>query len=198
MTAAARTCLLLLPIAVACAGPGLPDGFAAAAAQAPEAMPARLVFANDQIIAAAAGLGTGGLPAAVRAAVAGIAPDGELLFQGREWGPAGSGFRIDKRYLDGAEESFRSMLVGADGAVLERSHSVPIAKVPPAILTTALAIGRDLRRCEIVADGAREIGWRITLVDGDGRTMVVATGLDGVLRTRHRLVAAQATFTVSQ
>lgn len=197
MPAAVARLLLLLPLA-ACAAAGLPPGFAAAAATAPEDAPARLFVDGDRIVGAAAGLGPSGLPAAVRTAVTGIAPDGELLFEGREWGPAGDGFRVEKRYRDGGTESFRSVLLAADGAVLERCHSVPIAKVPAAILGTALDVARDVRRCDIVADGTRETGWRVTVVDGAGRTFVLALDLEGAMRTRHRIVAAQASFTVSR
>ncbi|MGE3171408.1 MAG: hypothetical protein AB7O97_02205 [Planctomycetota bacterium] len=186
---AAAAAALALP--AACAGPALPRGFVAAAAEAPEDMPARLWLDGDAVTAAACGVGPGGLPAPVRSAVEAVTPGGETVFVGREWGPAGDGYRVDKRYADGPDEQFRSALIAPDGAVLERSHSVPLLQVPPAVLTAAAAVGRDVQRCEIVSGPEREQGWRALVVDGGGRTFALGIGLDGRLRTRHRLVSAR-------
>src|SRR5262245_37248794 len=187
----ARLLVCLSALAAACAGPGLPAGFAAAAAAAPEDTPARLWIDGDAVVAAAAGVGPGGLPLAVRTAIDAVAPGGELQFAGREWSAAGDGYRVDKRYVDGPDESFRSALIAADGAVLERSHSVPIGKVPTAVLTAALTVGRDVRRCEIVADAAQETGWRAIVSDGAGRSFVATIGLQGGLRSVYRIVNAR-------
>src|SRR5262245_23048142 len=92
----------LLALAGACAGPGLPAGFAAAAANAPQDWPVRLWLDGDHVVAAAAGVGPGGLPQAVRTTIDAVAPGGELQFAGREWSAAGEGYRVDKRYVDGA------------------------------------------------------------------------------------------------
>jgi len=181
----------LLALAAACAGPGLPAGFAAAAANAPEDWPLRLWLDGDRVVAAAAGVGPGGLPQAVRTSIDAVAPGGELQFAGREWSAAGDGYRVDKHYVDGADESFRSALIAADGAVLERSHSVPIGKVPAPVVTAALTVGRDVRRCEIVADAAQETGWRATVTDGAGRSFVATIGLQGGLRSVYRIVNAR-------
>jgi hypothetical protein len=184
-------CVAALLTLAACAGAGLPPGFAAAAANAPEDWPLRLWLDGDHVVAAAAGVGPGGLPQAVRTSIDAVAPGGELQFAGREWSAAGDGYRVDKRYVDGADESFRSALIAADGAVLERSHSVPIGKVPVAVLTAALTVGRDVRRCEIVADAAQETGWRATVVDGAGRSFVAMIGLQGGIRSVYRIVNAR-------
>jgi hypothetical protein len=183
-----------LPLAAlllgACAGPALPTGFAALAAEAPEDVPARLWLEGDACIAAATAVGPGGLPATVRVAADAIAPAGELVFAGRAWGPRGAGFRIEKRYVEGTDESFRSVLLAADGTVLERTHSVPIAQVPVAVLTSAMTAGRDVRRCEIVSGPEREEGWRALVQNGAGRTFVVALALDGRLLSTQRVVRA--------
>lgn len=188
-----RLCLLL-PIALAsaaCAVPGLPPGFALAVAENPEDLPVRLWIEGDAIRGGATGVGRGGLPLAVRTTAAAVVTDGETVFQGREWGPAGTGFRIEKRRTEAGQELFCSALIADDGSVLERSHSVPLAKVPTSVLAAATAIGRDVQRCEIVSDREREIGWRAVVGDGLGRTYVLGIDLDGSLRKRHRLVAAR-------
>ncbi len=177
----------------ACANTGLPGAFADALATAPEDLPARLHIDGDRIVSAAAAVGPGGIPTAVRATADGIAPGGEVVFEGREWGPYGACFRIEKRYVDGPLHSFRSVLIAASGDVLERSHTVPIQQVPPAVLGAALTLGRDVQRCEIVSDSSAERLWRATIVDGGGRTMLASIGLDGRLLDAHRLVHAVIT-----
>ena len=176
---------------VACVGSGLPPGFAEAAATAPQDLPARIYLRGDAIDGAAAGIGPGGLPPAVRSTMDAVAPGGETLFLGREWGPHGEAFRIEKRYVEGQGESFRSALVADDGGVLERSHTLPTVKVPAVVLGAAMPYGRDIRRCEIVSDATTERFWRIRCVDGGGRTFVATVTLDGGLLHARRLVAAE-------
>jgi hypothetical protein len=173
-----------------CSAAPLPPGFAVAAANAPEDQPLRLWVAGDAIVAAAAAVGRGGLPQPVRTAAEAIAPAGEMLFAGREWGPRGDGWRIEKHYRDGADESFRSVLLDDAGSVLERSHSVPPAKVPAPVLFAAMQVGRDVQRCEIVSGAISEESWRATVRDGAGRTFVVELGLDGRPRRVCRILTA--------
>lgn len=187
-----RTALAMATLSLAgCAGTGMPVGFAAAAAEAPEDIPVRLSLTGDAVTGAAAPLGPGGLPAPVRTAAEAIVPGGTVVFSGREWGPLGDGYRIEKRYREDGGESFRSVLMDAEGRVLERTHSVSMAKVPPVIARMAMTIGRDLRRCEIVSDSAREIAWRAIVGDGLGRTHIVTLDLSGNVVESHRLVRAQ-------
>jgi hypothetical protein len=174
-----------------CVGSGLPSGFAEAAATAPQDTPARLFLRGDAIDGAAAGIGPGGLPAPVRATIEAVTPGGETVFLGREWGPHGEAFRIEKRYVEGQGESFRSALVAEDGGVLERSHTLPTVKVPAVVLGAAMPFGRDIRRCEIVSDATTERFWRIRCVDGGGRTFVATVSLDGSLLDSRRLVALE-------
>lgn len=174
----------------ACHSGGLPRGFAEAAATAPEEAPARLWLQGDRIVGAAAAIGPGALPQPARAAMDAVAPGGEQTFLGREWGPRGEHFRVEKRYQDGGAETFRSALVTAEGDVSERSHTVPISKVPPAVLGAAMKFGRDLRRCDIVCDAVAEREWRIHCIDGGGRTFVVSVGLDGSPLGASRVVEA--------
>jgi len=191
MPSGQERCVWWCSLLAACASPGLPPGFCTALANAPETTPARLWLQGDAITAAAVAVAISGLPPAVRTTADAIAPGGELVFAGRDWGPAVTGFRVEKRYRDGGREEFRSVLAAEDGSVLQRSHSVPLADVPLAVLAAARASGRDVRRCEIVADSAVEVGWRATVVDGGGRTFVVELDLAGEVRSRLRVVGAQ-------
>jgi hypothetical protein len=127
----------------------------------------------------------------VRATIEAVTPGGEVVFLGREWGRSGDGFRVEKRYVDGTSESFRSALIDEQGEILERSHTLPPTKVPPAVLGAAMKLGRDIRRCEIVSDAVAEREWRIRCVDGGGRTFVTTVSLDGRLLHAQRLVAAE-------
>lgn len=178
-------------LAAACAAPRLPPGFAEAAEAAPSEVPVRVWIEGDRLVGAAVPVGPGGLPAAVRHAVDAIAPGGEQLFAGREWGPWGEGFRIEKRYVEPGQESFRSLLLTADGQVLERSHSVPLAQIPNEILLAAMSIGRDLLRCEIVSGPAAEQFWRATLRDRIGRDRMAIVSLDGRIESTARVLPAR-------
>lgn len=171
---------LLLLVPACSTPPGLPPGFGALALEAAEDEPLRLQVVDDRIIAAAVPLGPGGLPGPVRVAADAIAPGGRQVFAGREWSWRGTGFRVEKEYADGAGRHFRSVLLDEAGAVLERSHSVPPADVPQAVLLAAVAPGRtDVTRAEIVSGPNREEGWRLHVVDRGGRTFVVECDLAG-------------------
>jgi len=130
------------------------------------------------------------MPPEVRTTLDAIAPGGELLFQGREWGPRGRGFRIEKRYRGNGEEHVRSVLIGEDGSVLERAHSVPLTQVPPNVLGAALRTGPHVDEARIVSGPEREEYWSCTIRTRIGRTFVVDVDLDGrVLRTTRRIDA---------
>jgi hypothetical protein len=119
-----------------------------------------------------------------------VAPRGELVFQGREWGAHGAGFRVDKQYREAGAEHSRSVLVTADGEVLERDHTVPIADVPQHVLAGALSVGSKIDEARIVSGPEREQHWTVLVRDRAGRTAVVTVALDGrVLGSRRRLAA---------
>jgi len=183
---------LPLQILAACgSAPPVPAGFAALAAEAPEDEPVRLCIDGERIVSAAASLGPGGLPHDVRVAADAIAPGGRTVFMGREWGPRGSGWRIEKAYHDGKQEHFRSMLLGSDGSVLERSHSLPLLEVPQQVLLAARAEARsDVQRVDIVSGPATEEGYRVTVADRAGRTLLVECDLQGRAAVTWRIVTA--------
>lgn len=179
--------LFMLP---GCVGPTLPQGVSAAMTEAPTDAPARLWIDRDRVIAVATPIGPGGLPAQVRNRLDLLAPEGEVLFEGQEWGPAGSGFRVEKRLVHENIERFSSFLLTAAGAVLERTHSEPLETVPAEVLMSAMAVGRHVYRCEIVSGPQREQGWRATVQDGGGRKFLVQIGLDGQLESAQRVLDA--------
>lgn len=123
--------------------------------------------------------GPGSMPAAVRTTLRAVAPDGETLFEGREWGPGGEGYRVEKRYHDGVAEHVRSVLVAADGRVLERAHTVPFAEVPPGVLAAALPLGPSVDEAWIVSDAVRETHWLLVVRDRSERVFVAKVGLRG-------------------
>jgi hypothetical protein len=158
-------------------------------ADAPSDVPARLWLAGDRIVAAAAPLGPGVMPPAVRTTVDAIAPGGALVFAGREWGPRGDGFRVDKRYAEPDHQ--RSVLVALDGAVLERAHTVPLPDVPQHVLATALRTGPHVDEAWIVSGPETEEHWTFVVRDRGGRTFAVRVGLAGEPRGRLRRTSAR-------
>jgi len=165
----------------------LPADLGVQLAESPTEPTSRLWIDGDRIVAVAIAVGPGALPPAVRTTIDAVAPRGELLFQGREQGPRGDGFRIEKRYRENASEHVRSALIAADGAVLERSHSVPIAEAPPNVLAVAMERGHRVDEVRIVSGPEREEFWSCTVTNRIGAVYVVDVGLDGkLLHTRRR------------
>jgi hypothetical protein len=188
--------LLLLPCAwlASCQlPPALPAGFAALAREAPPDEPLRLRCWGTQIVAVAVPLGPGGLPGPVRVTADAIAPGGRTLFAGREWGPRGPGYRIERMLDHGGAEHFRSVLLDAEGAVLERSHSLPVPEVPPAVLLAVTAGERtQVRRVEVVSGPSVEEGYRATVADRAGRTFMVECDLQGRVTSVARALQTSA------
>ena len=168
----------------------MPPDLASLLAEAPEDSPARLWLDGDQVVGAAIALGPGALPQEVRTAIDATAPRGDLVFQGREWGRRGAGFRIDKHYFLAEFEHTRSALIATDGTVLERSHSVPLPEVPQDVLAAAMSVGPKVVEARIVSGPRREEYWECTVNDRLGRTLVATIALDGrLLRTVRRVNA---------
>lgn len=160
-------------------------------ADAPSDVPPRFQFAGDQLVAAAVPLGPGSLPTAVRTTFDAIAPGGRTAFVGREWSARGDGYRLEKVYPEGTVSVTRSVLAAADGAVLERWHSVPIPDVPQHALATALRSGPTVEAAHIVSGPDREEYWSFLVRDRIGRAFVVRVGLDGAPLGRWRRATAQ-------
>ncbi|MBK8099918.1 MAG: hypothetical protein IPK26_22680 [Planctomycetes bacterium] len=180
-----------------CAAPDLPlRTFGRLLAESPQDQPARLWFADGELIGVAVATGPGSLPQPVRTTLDAIAPGGQTVFVGREWGPRGDGHRIEKLYDDlpgqpaGERPHFRSVLLDPAGTVLERTHSVPIPRVPRRVLDAGMTAGLDIERVEIVSGPAQEEGWRITTRTRSGWTFVVETSLIGEVRASSRACIA--------
>ncbi|MBL8753941.1 MAG: hypothetical protein JNK15_11645 [Planctomycetes bacterium] len=175
----------------ACASSWSPTSatLAARLEETPPGTACRLWLHGDRIVAAAVPIGPGAMPAAVRTAFEAVLPGGAQTFAGREQGPRGNGFRIDKSYTD--PEHLRTALVADDGSVLERAHTVPIAEVPQKVLATALRTGPAVDEAWIVSGPTTEEYWSIVLHDRTGRTFVVKVGLDGAPLGRVRRSAAR-------
>ncbi len=181
----------LLPAACQAPAP-LPPDLAALAAEAPEDQAVRLCLEDGRVVATTVPLGPGGVPGPARITADAIAPGGVTGFTGREWSARGVGYRVEKTYEDGPAQHFRSVLVTADGAVLERTHSVPLSDVPAPVLQAALGPARsDVLRAEVVSGAEREEGWRLLARDRGGRTFVIETDLRGSVCHVARLVPAR-------
>src|SRR5262245_50595143 len=184
------SCWLLALAACSTAAP-VPESLQTLLGESPEGNPARLSIGGNRIVAAAVAMGPGSLPKAARTSIEAIAPLGELLFAGREWGPRGAGFRVEKRYREGPKEHVRSVLVDADGRVLEREHSVAIAEVPQHVLAAAMRVGPTIEEARIVSGPEREEHWSVSVRDRLGRTFVARVSLGGALLDSVRRVSAR-------
>ena len=78
----------------------------------------------------------------------------------------------------------------ADGRVLERSHTVPIADVPQHVLASAMQVAARIDEARIVSGSEREEYWTLVVHDRSGRVSVVDVTLDGrIARSRRRVDA---------
>lgn len=145
----------------------------------------RLTVAGDKVVSTAVSIDFRTVPALARTTCEAIAPNGVLEFCAREIGPRGNGFRLEKRY----EQPFphlRSVLVDKLGNVMERSHTVPIVKVPQGVLGAALQGGTSVQSAAIVSGPVYEEFWRIVTQDRRGRAFVVTVSLDGDVMSQLR------------
>ncbi|MFT4514461.1 MAG: hypothetical protein ACI91B_003171 [Planctomycetota bacterium] len=145
----------------------------------------RLAIIGNRVTWTAVPIDLRAVPALARTTCEAIAPNGVLEFCAREVGPRGEGFRLEKRY----EQPFshlRSMLVDELGNVMERSHTVPVAKVPQDVLSAALRSGTLIESTSIVSGPVHEEFWRIVTKDRRGRTFVITVDLDGNVRSQLR------------
>lgn len=181
----------LVPVFLAaCAGgPDRGQQLADALLEAPPHSETRLWLDGDRIVGAAAPIGADLLPPLVRTALQATAPDGELAFVGREWGPRGDGYRIEKAYAEPLHR--RSVLIAADGTVLERAHTLPVADVPPDVLATGARHGSRVDEAWIVSGPMREEHWTLVMRDRFGTAHVLQVGLDGTQLRLGRRVAAR-------
>ena len=177
--------------AAACAGGVPPADVLQDLDRVEQGASARLWLDGAQIVGAAVPVDLREVPLAVRTTFDAIAPGGEVTFVGRETGPRGAGYRLEKRYVDGAAEHSRSVLVDAAGAVLERAHTVAVRDVPQHVLVSALRSGSSIDEAAIVSGPEHEEHWALIVSDRDGRRSVVHTALDGRELRRHRRIAAR-------
>ncbi len=189
------TVLLLAPMAASCSGLGhLPAEFAEIALEAPQAQPPRIALGGGEVHSVSAPLGPGGVPADVRRAAEAIVPGGTTTRQDREWGPLGSGYRIEKHYPEEASGQWRSVLVDPGGRILERTHSLPMAVVPQAVLMAAAGdLRRDLDRIDVVQNINDEEFFRIRARDTIGREYLVVCAVDGTRVQVSRILQAELT-----
>lgn len=170
-------CLWLIALvgASGCAAPTVPTGPLADAE--PNQTP-RIGLAGDRVVSLAVPIDIRSLPGRARTSIDAIAPEGRLVFCASERGPRGAGFRVERAY-EKPFEHVRSILATAAGEVLERSHTVPLTKVPQHVLAAALTPSSLVESAEIVSGPEREEFWRIVTKDRRGRVFVVRVGLDG-------------------
>ena len=179
--------LLALSFALAaCAAAPVPDDLQQWLQDAPPESAARLTLRDGAVAAAAVAIDPRNLPATVRTALEAVAPAGKMTFCGREWSSRGDGYRIDKDYTDQPEPHTRSLLLAANGQVLERSHSVGIADVPQHILATALQTGPRIDVAHIVSGPEHEEYWLVIVRDRSDRSYRLHIGLEGQELSRSR------------
>jgi len=174
-------CLWLIALA-GCAAAPVPTG---PLANAEPNQVARITLAGNQVVSLATPVDVRSLPAKTRTTCDAIAPEGLLQFCAHEQGPRGTGFRVERSYVKPFPHT-RSLLVDTEGNVLERSHTLPLVKVPQHVLAAALTSSSSVESAEIVSGPVREEFWRIVTKDRRGRVYVVKVSLEGEQQSRLR------------
>ena len=161
------------PFLLTCIGCGglapISSSFEAGAWSAPPGAGARLEVASDQVVATAAALDPSDLPDAARVTVESIQPGGEVVLCAREWRQGAEIYRIAVRY-EGNDQ--RELLLQADGAVIERSHTIPSGDVPAPARTVARTHG-TIRRASVVQGAPTEERYRFDVNRRDGARLLV-------------------------
>ena len=168
------TCCLWLITLAACSAAPIRAGLLA---DAEPLQTTRITLDGDRIASLVVPIDFRGLPARVRTTFDAIAPPGNDLFCGREQGPRGDGFRVERGYSEPFEHR-RSLLIAADGEVLERAHTMPLAKVPQHVLAAALTSATVIESAQIVSGPVQEEFWRLVAKDRRGRVFVVIVDLE--------------------
>jgi hypothetical protein len=169
------TCCLWLITLAACSAAPIRAGLLA---DAEPHQTTRITLDGDRIASLVVPIDFRGLPARVRTTLDAIAPPGNDLFCGREQGPRGDGFRVERGYSEPFEHR-RSLLITAEGEVLERAHTMPLAKVPQHVLAAALTSATVIESAQIVSGPVQEEFWRLVAKDRRGRVFVVIVDLEG-------------------
>lgn len=180
----------LCAIAPACATPVAAPDLSRWLAEAPQDRPAVLWLRGDRIVRAIAPLGPGATPQVVRRRADEAAPGGEFTLMGREWGPLGNGFRLERLAADGQATVRRTMLIDEQGRLLDFGQSVPLVQAPQHVLAAALAVGRDVVEATLFAHPGSPPRWECRVVDALGHTHLVTIDLDGRRLATLREVAA--------
>lgn len=166
--------------------------FSRAAFASPADQPCHLAFTNGELARYGAPVEHDAIPAAARRTADDfVQPGGTLVWSGREWGPQGSGYRVVKVYGEGDEERRRSILVSADGEVLQRRHEIAPDEGPAADLETlsGLGLGVVLRLDVVQGRMGSPDQYRYLLLDPRGvRRIVICDGAGGIL-AQGRIVA---------
>lgn len=120
-----------------------------------------------------------------------LVPDASPHFHGREWGPNGSGYRLEFRRQTPQGEDAHSMLLGRSGTMLEYRRSAPLPAVPAKVLSTALAIGPQVEAAQLCTNANSTQTWHCTILDTQGRRHTSLIDPTGRLIAVHKVVQAE-------
>jgi hypothetical protein len=169
-------CLWLLALA----GCAAPLGWTEILSQAESNQTARMTLSGGKIASIASPVDYYSLPTQAKTASEAIQPGGKVTFCALERGSRGQGYRVEKNYQKPFAHK-RSLLVKADGEVLERSHTLPLSRVPQHVLASALTVGQSIQTAEIVSGPISEEYWHLVVHDRRGRVFLAKIDLQGNL-----------------
>jgi len=153
--------------------------------------PWRLQVQHREIQAVTIGIPRHTVPSALARQAQSLLPDAHQGYSGREWGPQGSGYRLEFLRQSGEFEELHSLLLEPSGAVLDYRRSAPLRLVPVAVLGTALTIGPQIEQAQVCTAGTSTHVWHCTVIDAQGRRHISTIAPDGDLVSLHQIVPAE-------
>lgn len=192
MVSFSRGLNLLLPFLLTSCSLSLGSRFDRAAQRAPASALAAVELVGGELTRGQVDVAEADVPAEVLRIESTIQPGGERTVLARAFGPTGDGFRFVRRYPRDAACPERSVLLAADGTVLERSHALPVNEAPAAVLERSASVAAgQVTRIHVVQGQPGEEWYRIHLAAADGTRHLLECETDGTVRLLVRLLAGE-------
>ncbi len=134
------------------------------------------------------------LPPAVRRASQAVLQEGEYRFIGRIHAASETTFLLEKQYPLLPGEHLRTAIIAADGRIISRSHSIPLADLPVAARSELQNRGK-VQSLEFVEESDANY-FRAKFADGQGNEQTIEIDAAGRMRRMFRILPMTANLAI--